>query len=977
MLVRVVGSRAILTLLLIVMLTVMGFSFEPNAQSSPPLFPPSHAWVPRLPAKNGISPSEFESRLTAANNVSVGIADFGVNSSVGYQYETNESLGVIELDSLSTRNATGGSSMGFQLNVNLAFQNDHQLYVYWVQDVVEIDTSTDLAHFIDNVWNFSSASAGMNGADIKGGGQVQLYNGTGFYYDVASEVGSNGLHLPTPCTISLLVGTQLNNPGQPTVEFSYSTGSSFTTFDTVTFAAANNVTSSPAFEVNGNFFNPHGLFYDSELVMGGPGGGSSTSDVSSDVKLALYWWNGYNFQSVLNAFNFGGDTGETIANADSAAYYSEGNGNLFAWVQSGTTKLQELYTHQQIGTFLISGGIGCTPGCSWSLDITNSSQPNAVPYHTDFFGSRVEVSVYPGTYFLQVRAKGERSEQGNLTVGPGQTVQISGPFGPAAFTMNYAVVGGQMGFPPPIFTYVHEGLTRHAILSTSYETYYLDMGTNYTISGNYTSGLERWLMPHCNKVLPCYPPGEPGWFQSGTVFDRVTGWTSVFYHQVLVSFSSNIVGGGSLPSVPVHYISFGISKETGLGSPVWADVGGTFSSPSILGASAGVRWASHSTKGIVRQAGGVTLTYYHQVGIELRFAVAGGGPYGVPTLLGTMFGGTHNVTVANATICYLDYGTTWSLQDLLQGSGPNERWVAQNANETVTEPLNATFRYYHQVGINIGYVILGGGGSHSPPSLRGMALGNKFATILTNETTYFLDYGSQWSLQSQLQGSGSTERWISFQPLNESAFSPGSFAAVYHHQYKVTINAVPNSGGTTTISSSWVDASSTIAVGANSTQGWHFEGWTGKGNGSYTGMQVVASISADAPIIENATFYPEVTLSAGTNGGVSYSYGSHEGLVPSGTSVNLFVPQGTNIMLEAIPSSLLYIFSGWSTRLGGPATAITVTTPTSAAASFSLNLTLIIGAVGAATVIIAAAAIYLRKWNSHQLHLLQTSLLEL
>ena len=118
----------------------------------------------------------------------MGIADYGVSQNGAYQYSTTSFLGVVNVNSLSTQDSARDSSMGFQLNINLVFQTSAtQQYVYWVQDVAELDTSTNTIQIVDNVWNSSSSRATLTRAGISGNGVVARDTRTvSYYYDVAS-----------------------------------------------------------------------------------------------------------------------------------------------------------------------------------------------------------------------------------------------------------------------------------------------------------------------------------------------------------------------------------------------------------------------------------------------------------------------------------------------------------------------------------------------------------------------------------------------------------------------------------------------------------------------------------------------------------------------------------------------------------------------------------------------------------------------
>jgi len=226
---------------------------------------PNHAQMSLLTGlgSQGVNVYAKESKEPAP----MGVVDYGIGPDGSYEYATNGSVGVVTITSLSTRNSRRSTSMTFQLNVNLVFTGNDQQYVYWIQDVAYVDTSSQVISYLDNVWNSSASSANMIASGISGNGQVAPSKSGSFYYYVAEEtLQGNNIPLPYPATITLNVTSGVSSSGEPKVSFAYNDGYGLITYDTVTFATAQGLTSLSGFEVNGFSYNPDGLFYDSELV---------------------------------------------------------------------------------------------------------------------------------------------------------------------------------------------------------------------------------------------------------------------------------------------------------------------------------------------------------------------------------------------------------------------------------------------------------------------------------------------------------------------------------------------------------------------------------------------------------------------------------------------------------------------------------------------------------------------------------------
>jgi hypothetical protein len=359
----------------------------------------------------------------------MGIADFGIGPSGPYEYATNDSVGIATIESLSTNSSSWGGGMSFQLNVNLAFNTSREQYVYWIQDMAFISSSGIVA-FENNVWNHSAPFANMS-AGVSGNGQIYPFQNRSFYAygcnGAYPPFPGNSIFLAYPATITFNVTSSVSSSGEPTVSFAYDDGYGLITYDTVTFTDVTGLTSLSGFEVNGFNYTPTGVYYDSELILGGPGGGLNATDVQSDVRLQLEYWNGHNYEMVSNAYNFGSDTLEGIDNVLSGFSCYPGNGTIFAEILPGAGQLGELYDQSQIGTINIS-----SPLTSGTLCITSASDPNATPGQIPFVSGEVTVTLYPGSYDLQLYNQyGQLFDQGNFTVSGGQILSLQTPLSPA------------------------------------------------------------------------------------------------------------------------------------------------------------------------------------------------------------------------------------------------------------------------------------------------------------------------------------------------------------------------------------------------------------------------------------------------------------------------------------------------------------------------------------------------------------------
>ncbi|MGC8655393.1 MAG: thermopsin [Thermoplasmata archaeon] len=333
-----------------------------------------------------VNPFELYSKEPAP----IGVADFGIGpGNKPYEYSTNSFMGNIYVKSLYAYNNSINQSQAwasFQLNVNLVFKNGNTSYVYWIQNVAEVNTSDNYVGFVDNIWNFSSPSSSMNNSSVSGYGTVTSSGNSSYYYSIANQsLTGNGINLSAPYNIKLAVNTGVGSNGKPYVAFLYNDGYGWVLYDNVSFIFAKRLYVKPAFLVDGYNYEPTGYtFYDGELIIGGPGNGTNTFDLRSAVFINLLFWNGHNYQDVPNAYNFGSNTAETVSNAISGFYYTPSNGSIFSEIKNGSGNLGALYYQTQLST------VNITLPLSSGFLIVNGSRYNFVDHG-------INITLYPSS----------------------------------------------------------------------------------------------------------------------------------------------------------------------------------------------------------------------------------------------------------------------------------------------------------------------------------------------------------------------------------------------------------------------------------------------------------------------------------------------------------------------------------------------------------------------------------------------------
>jgi uncharacterized repeat protein (TIGR02543 family) len=108
--------------------------------------------------------------------------------------------------------------------------------------------------------------------------------------------------------------------------------------------------------------------------------------------------------------------------------------------------------------------------------------------------------------------------------------------------------------------------------------------------------------------------------------------------------------------------------------------------------------------------------------------------------------------------------------------------------------------------------------------------------------------------------------------------------------------------------------------------------------------------------------YP-VSVDVSSGGSVSYAFNMTTGTIESGRNGTFFVFPGDTVNVTARPSSVFYVFSGWTGDLAGtvPSGSITVARSQSVVARFVLNWALIAAMSTVAVVAAVASVVLLRR----------------
>ena len=351
-----------------------------------------YAYMPNLHPSIGFGVSP----LYTSQPAPMGIADYGLGAAGSYTYYTSSFNGTVTLNSYSTY--TPGNMVevtpnmsGIQLNTVLANVTVGNTVngVYWIQNVALLNGTT--LTFIDNIWNFSSSGATIGSNTIYSGNGSAL---SGFYYYVGPTI-----QITYPLTLSFY-NNALVYRNHPTVFFNYSysmSGRAATagSYDTVMF----NSTVSPAvpaFEVNGSAKTPAGLMYDSELIFGGPGGGSNAMIQNMSGQSTIQYMASGAYRNIKSAYSYGSDTGETSQGMSS---WWIGHTECLSQGPSNLSGLWNTPSSEPSGYIHLSAHL--TP--SWAFAFAGDGQSSYAPVSPSGY---LNFTVSPGTYKVVLMADG-------------------------------------------------------------------------------------------------------------------------------------------------------------------------------------------------------------------------------------------------------------------------------------------------------------------------------------------------------------------------------------------------------------------------------------------------------------------------------------------------------------------------------------------------------------------------------------------
>ena len=405
---------------------------------------------------------------------------------------------------------------------------------------------------------------------------------------------------------------------------------------------------------------------------------------------------------------------------------------------------------------------------------------------------------------------------------------ITGQISTVALSFGYSVKGGTSFPPAPILTYIFAGVQQKATLTQSDQTFLVDTGTSWSVTNPLSSSTltERWQTNQASTGVATSPQ---------TI-------DFVFFHQYLVTFSFDVVGGGANYSPPtVTCQEFGNQITPTMGTPIWADAA-QYSLPNLLtGSSSSERWAANSSSGTVSSSGSITVEYFHQYLNTVSYSVIGGGTPGAPTLTATAFGAPlYQTLTIQPQAFWIDSSALYSLTNPLPDSTASERWQTNVPTAgNVVSSTTSNIPYAHQYYVTINLNPTAGG---SVPAVSGWYdAGASFQSEATSNPGWQFE---SWSGTGQGAYSGNNSDAVANidSPLTETAiFYPGltitaSGKVSVSYTYNAEAGLIPPSSQKTIYEPSGAE----IQLNAKPTLFiYSFSGWTGSTTSNKRSIAIV------------------------------------------------------------------------------------------------------------------------------------------
>lgn len=353
--------------------------------------------------------------------------------------DSNSVLGVLTVQSSDNfyPDSATPTQWGAQLNAVLANVTilGHRGYDFWVQNVASYDSHNDTISFVDDTWNFTTATSEMEPSSLVS------WSPNGSDYTGVWVAFSPTFYAPPPFTASVYVNSSVNGAGDQVLWYNYSIvshgHSHSASYDDLVFRSqvpGSSKTLRPApFEASASTTHEVNEGYEFDAFIGADDGanqlilGANATERLEYCSLSDCTPSNFRYANVPAAVNYGSQTGEETVGV---SVNFEGTTALLS---AGPLILHGLWNY--------TGQTGVSPGATKVLNhLRVSGSPVSVleqPYLFVFFEDTAFAYqgyewasdqpvwyLMPGTYDYEILLADYREQSGTLTVG-NATVALS------------------------------------------------------------------------------------------------------------------------------------------------------------------------------------------------------------------------------------------------------------------------------------------------------------------------------------------------------------------------------------------------------------------------------------------------------------------------------------------------------------------------------------------------------------------------
>ena len=465
---------------------------------------------------------------------------------VGYNLTTPSVMASININNMSDFYLLndGPTSETFQLNSVLTnvtlFGNS--TYTFWTQNVAFYSERTQTIEFLTNIWNFSSPAVAISSNVFHSYGGI--LDAPTFYYAIGPTI-----HVTTPFTLNLYLNSTVVDRDSA-VFFNYSIASDnhvqsgsydYAIFNSTYGQPANYTAPAPTYLASGTHVTPTGFIpFDFEIMVGGPGGGSTTSIYDVNATMNLKYQDGNRYVNVPSAYDVGSETGETsegvaVSWANDTAYLTPGPSMVYGMWNISSSNAMAHYS----GTVGPSNAfMFVSQGSTFNI-ATAAWAPLSLSGHYSF---TLPAGTYSATALL--------SDYREVYFAPGSSVMLKHDYGMGIYTPLYAFDNAQLA--------------------------------NISMHGNGTSG-NPYIMDN-RQVMPISP-----------LFEEFNDYAFPVFAGVLLMNTDASVVMYHMPSMYIAYTSTNPSDVSTIS--FWGLTGYNYLNYELYNASNATLWKSNDVTG--------------------------------------------------------------------------------------------------------------------------------------------------------------------------------------------------------------------------------------------------------------------------------------------------------------------------------------------------------------------------------------------